>query len=86
MRAWMTLLVSAGLLGLMGCASDQSTVKTKQGAVAGAAAGAVVGAIIGNNAGGGGRSLEGALIGGAAGALGGGAVGSSMDEKSGQQP
>ncbi len=61
-----------------GCANQDSTVKTKEGAVIGGLLGAATGAVIGNQSG---RPLEGAAIGGAVGAGTGAVVGSTMDEK-----
>ena len=75
-----TLLMSAFIicsLGFAGCASNGSSVNTKQGAVGGAAAGAILGGIIGHQSG---RGLEGAAIGGAVGGAGGATLGSAKDE------
>lgn len=63
---------------LSACANQQSSVRTKQGAVAGAAVGAAAGGIIGHQKG---RGLEGAAIGGAVGAAGGAVLGSAEDER-----
>jgi len=83
MKRILTAVAACALVVAAGCASDKSTVRTKQGAVGGAAVGAITGAIIGNQSGG--RAEQGALIGAAAGALGGGVLGSSADEKANRQ-
>jgi uncharacterized protein YcfJ len=78
MKACRTLALLAVVLSLTACASQQSTMRTKQGAVAGAALGAATGAVIGHQKG---RGLEGAAIGGAIGAAGGAVLGSAEDER-----
>jgi len=78
--AVLAVLIAAG--GLWGCANQQSTVRTKQGAVAGGVLGAVAGGIIGHQSG---RGLEGAAIGAAAGAAAGGLLGSAADEQESQK-
>ena len=78
MKAITMLAVLAMVLSLAACANQQSTVRTKQGAVAGAALGAATGAVIGHQKG---RGLEGAAIGGAIGAAGGAVLGSAEDER-----
>ncbi|MGA0332377.1 MAG: glycine zipper domain-containing protein [Kiritimatiellia bacterium] len=70
------------LLIYTGCASDGSTVNTKEKAVMGAAAGAIIGGVIGHQSG---RGLEGAAVGAAAGGAGGAVMGSAQDEKSAAQ-
>lgn len=70
------------LLVFAGCASDGSTVNTKEKAVLGAAAGAIIGGVIGHQSG---RGLEGAAVGAAAGGAGGAVMGSAQDEKSAAQ-
>jgi len=78
MRAVNILAIVAMVLSLAACANQQSTVRTKQGAVAGAALGAATGAVIGHQKG---RGLEGAAIGGAIGGAGGAVLGSAEDER-----
>jgi len=63
---------------LAGCASDGSTVNTKEKAVMGGLGGAIIGGVIGHQSG---RGLEGAAVGAGAGAVAGGVVGSAEDEK-----
>lgn len=70
-------IFAAGVL-LSGCASNDSTVETKKGAVMGGMGGAVLGGVIGHQSG---RGLEGAAIGAAAGATAGGVMGSAKDER-----
>jgi uncharacterized protein YcfJ len=83
MKRWAGLLIVVLAAALVaGCANQDSTVKTKQGAVAGGALGAIAGGIIGNQSG---RGLEGAAIGAAAGAAAGGLMGSAADEKASQE-
>ncbi len=57
MKALTILAAVTLVIGLTACANQQSTVRTKQGAVAGAAVGAAVGGVIGHQKG---RGLEGA--------------------------
>ncbi len=71
-----TLLAGATLFS--GCASDGSTVNTKEKAVMGGMGGAIIGGVIGHQSG---RGLEGAAVGAAAGAAAGGVMGSAQDEK-----
>lgn len=82
----MKILITTALLGgaafLSGCASDNSTVNTKQKAVMGGVGGAIVGGIIGHQSG---RGLEGAAVGAGAGAAGGAVMGSAQDEKEAMQ-
>lgn len=79
MKKWIGLpLIMVAVISLSACANQQSTVRTKQGAVAGAAVGATAGAIIGHQKG---RGLEGAAIGGTIGAAGGATLGSAEDER-----
>jgi 5'-3' exoribonuclease 2 len=72
------ILVGMVGLSLTGCANQQSTVRTKQGAVAGGVLGAATGAVIGHQKG---RGLEGAAIGAGIGAAGGAVLGSAEDER-----
>ena len=78
MKAIQILAVLALVMSLAACANQQSTVRTKQGAVAGAALGAAAGGVIGHQKG---RGLEGAAIGGTIGAAGGAVLGSAEDER-----
>jgi uncharacterized protein YcfJ len=78
MKRHVGIALVLGMMSLQGCATSDSTVRTKQGAVGGAALGAAAGAVIGHQKG---RGLEGAAIGGAIGALGGATLGSAEDEK-----
>jgi len=78
MKTLRMLALLTCVAGVTACASQQSTVRTKQGAVAGAALGAATGAVIGHQKG---RGLEGAAIGGAIGAAGGATLGSAEDER-----
>ncbi len=78
MKAIQILAVLALVMSLAACANQQSTVRTKQGAVAGAALGAATGGVIGHQKG---RGLEGAAIGGTIGAAGGAVLGSAEDER-----
>lgn len=73
--------LAAGAL-FSGCASDGSTVNTKEKAVMGAVGGAVLGGVIGHQSG---RGLEGAAVGAAAGGAGGAVMGSAQDEKASSQ-
>lgn len=83
MKRWSGLLIAVLAMALIaGCANQDSTVRTKQGAVAGGALGAIAGGIIGHQSG---RGLEGAGIGAAAGAVGGGLLGSAADERGSQR-
>lgn len=78
------ICIAMGMMAasMIGCANQQSTVRTKQGAVGGAVLGAAVGGVIGHQSG---RGLEGAAIGGAVGAAGGAALGSAEDERATRQ-
>ncbi|HIE10309.1 MAG TPA: hypothetical protein EYP62_01695 [Kiritimatiellae bacterium] len=83
MRTMSLVLIMVLLVGMgAGCANQQSTVRTKQGAVSGGILGAVAGGIIGHQSG---RGLEGAAIGAAAGAAAGGLLGSAADEEESRQ-
>ncbi|KAJ54679.1 membrane protein [Actibacterium mucosum KCTC 23349] len=79
MRAKITCLAMAGLLGLTACTepsefSSDPNKRTKEGAAVGAALGAIAGAIVGNDA-------EDILIGAAIGAGGGALVGADLDRQ-----
>lgn len=69
------LIVSALLIGALGCASMN---KTEKGAVVGATAGAIVGAVVGDYAG---NTAAGAIIGAAVGGAAGAIIGNYMDRQ-----
>ncbi len=81
MKISFRILSLVSLLALAGCASNGSTVNTKEKAVMGGLGGAIVGGVIGHQSG---RGLEGAAVGAAAGAAAGGVMGSAQDEKNAQ--
>jgi uncharacterized protein YcfJ len=78
MTKFLALISMIGLSALFtGCATDGSTVQTKQRAVQGGISGAIIGGVIGHQSG---RGLEGAAVGAAAGSTAGAVYGSSEDE------
>jgi len=78
MKLVVCTVLFAGATLFTGCASDGSSVNTKQQSVMGGIGGAVIGGVIGHQSG---RGLEGAAVGGAVGAAGGAVMGSAQDEK-----
>lgn len=79
MRAYMTCLAMAGLLGVTACTetsefSSDPNKRTKEGAGVGAVVGAIAGAIVGDDA-------EDILIGAAIGAGGGALIGADLDRQ-----
>ena len=75
-KTLMTLIASAGMLGLSSCSNYDTAAKNDAGT--GAILGSAVGGIIGHQSG---RGLEGAALGGAVGAAGGYAVGNEKDKR-----